>query len=149
MNINRSKNSTAKRMAGVISAIAATALLSGVTGTGTAWADTGPAGGPTGDTTYAPDPTLDPIFIKIMRRPDAAWPTTMSDADLIKLGHDSCKALDSGQDLVQDLALIHSKSPKVSLRSVAALIGASTVTYCPAHTKTVLEQAKLLSDTNA
>jgi Protein of unknown function (DUF732) len=149
MNINRSKNCTSKRLAGVISTIAATTLLSGVVGNVTAWADTGGAGDSTGETAYAPDPTVDPIFIKVMRSPDSAWPATTSDADLIKLGHDSCTALGSGQDLVQDVALIHSESPNASLGSVGYLIGASTVAYCPAQMQTVKEQAQLLADKKA
>lgn len=149
MNINRSKNSRGKRLAGVISTIAVTVSLSGAVGSVTAWADTGGGGDSTGEIAYAPDPTVDPIFIKVMRSPDSAWPATTSDADLIKLGHDSCTAFDSGQDLVQDVALIHSESPNASLGSVGYLIGASTVAYCPGHMQTVKEQAQLLADKKA
>jgi hypothetical protein len=144
MTINRAKTSRTKRLAGVIGAIAVTTLLSGAVGSGTAWADPGSAGDQAGNGTYAADPLIDPTYVKAMRTPDSGWTATTSDADLIKMGHESCQALDNGQNIVQIIGLLQTERPDASPHSDGYLIGVATVSYCPQHTKTIMDQARKL-----
>ena len=80
-----------------------------------------------------------------MRKPDSGWAATLSDALLIKMGHESCQALDNGQNIVQIVGILQNESPNSSPRSDGYLIGAATAAYCPRHTGTIVEQARKLN----
>jgi len=143
---NSSRNRGLGRLLATVSAAAAVVVIGGAVTSGTAWADTGSAGGQNGESSYAADPIMDPVFVRAMRSQEAGWPAATSDADLIRLGHHSCKALDSGQNLIQVLGTIQSESPSTSLVQDGFLIGASTAAYCPSHLPAVKEQAEQLSN---
>jgi Protein of unknown function (DUF732) len=145
MNISRVKNGRTKHLAGTVSAVAAAVVLTGAVGSGTAWADTGSSGGQTLAATYTPNTLADDVYVKTLRDADAGWPATTSNADLIRMGHESCTALDSGQTLVQVAGFIHSMSPSTSWESAGYLVGASAAAYCPHHVSAIMDQAQQLS----
>lgn len=92
-----------------------------------AWADTGTNASPR-DARVEMSADSDATFVAVVReRPAFAG---VSEADLVQLGHLTCRALDRG---ATDDELVAAGRPTFSPEDMGWLTGASIVTYCPSH----------------
>lgn len=80
-------------------------------------------------TTTPAEPSKDDVFIKVIR---AEYATSMSDAELVALGKDTCSAFDElGVETFVKLMFVSENSVDPEL--LGYVMGASALAYCPEY----------------